>query len=83
MRPIALQSAMGGMALSVIGTALASGGLWSPVAGALNQEIIDASYRFFQCLASADPSEGILFRTRDGRGRVVSGGNFKRVTVQA
>lgn len=40
-RRIALQSAIGGMALSVIGMALASGGLLSPVAGALNQEIID------------------------------------------
>ena len=34
MRRIALQSAIGGMALSVIGMALASGGLLSPVAGA-------------------------------------------------
>ncbi len=41
MRSIAIQSAIGGMALSVIGMALASGGLLSPVAGALSQEIID------------------------------------------
>ena len=41
MRNIALQSAIGGMALSVIGMALASGGLLSPVAGAISQEIID------------------------------------------
>jgi heavy metal translocating P-type ATPase len=41
MRRIALQSAIGGMALSVVGMALASGGLLSPVAGAVSQEIID------------------------------------------
>ncbi|MEK6643629.1 MAG: heavy metal translocating P-type ATPase [Planctomycetota bacterium] len=41
MRRIALQTAVGGMALSVVGMALASGGLLSPVAGALCQEIID------------------------------------------
>ena len=41
MRSIALQSAIGGMALSVIGMALASGGRLSPVAGAVSQEIID------------------------------------------
>lgn len=41
MRKIALQSAIGGMALSMIGMGLASGGLLSPVAGALTQEVID------------------------------------------
>ena len=41
MRRIALQSAIGGMALSVIGMALASVGLLSPVAGAVSQEVID------------------------------------------
>lgn len=41
MRKIALQSAIGGMALSVIGMGLASGGLLTPVAGAVSQEIID------------------------------------------
>lgn len=41
MRRIALQSAIGGMALSVVGMALASGGLLAPVAGAISQEIID------------------------------------------
>jgi cation transport ATPase len=41
MRRIALQCAFGGMALSVIGMALASGGLLSPVAGALSQEVMD------------------------------------------
>jgi heavy metal translocating P-type ATPase len=41
MRQIALQSAVGGMALSVIGMGLASGGLLTPVAGAVAQEMID------------------------------------------
>lgn len=41
MRRIALQSAIGGMALSVIGMGMASGGLLAPVAGAVAQEIID------------------------------------------
>jgi heavy metal translocating P-type ATPase len=41
MRVVALQSAMGGMALSVAGMILAAGGGLSPVAGALTQEVID------------------------------------------
>jgi heavy metal translocating P-type ATPase len=41
MRRIALQSAVGGMALSVIGMALAAAGYLPPVAGAIAQEIID------------------------------------------
>ncbi len=41
MRAIALQSALGGMALSVLGMLLAAGGYLSPVAGAIGQEIID------------------------------------------
>jgi heavy metal translocating P-type ATPase len=41
MRQIALQSAIGGMAVSVVGMGLASGGLLVPVAGAVAQEIID------------------------------------------
>lgn len=41
MRRIALQSAVGGMALSTIGMFLAAGGLISPVAGAITQEVID------------------------------------------
>lgn len=41
MRRIALQSAIGGMALSVVGMALAAGGLLPPVAAALFQELID------------------------------------------
>jgi heavy metal translocating P-type ATPase len=41
MRRIALQSAIGGMALSVAGMSLAAAGLLSPVAGAIGQEAID------------------------------------------
>lgn len=40
-RHIALQSAMGGMALSLIGMGFAAAGYISPVAGAILQEIID------------------------------------------
>jgi heavy metal translocating P-type ATPase len=41
MRKIALQSAVGGMALSLIGMAFAGLGYLTPVAGAVTQEIID------------------------------------------
>jgi hypothetical protein len=40
MRTIALQSALGGMTLSILGMIVAAFGL-SPVAGAISQEIID------------------------------------------
>ncbi len=41
MRTIALQSALGGMALSVAGMFLAAYGFLTPVAGAIGQELID------------------------------------------
>jgi heavy metal translocating P-type ATPase len=41
MRIIALQSAVGGMALSVIGMVVAATGHLTPVAGAISQEVID------------------------------------------
>jgi P-type E1-E2 ATPase len=41
MRSIALQSAVGGMALSVIGMIFAAAGYLPPVAGAIAQEVID------------------------------------------
>jgi heavy metal translocating P-type ATPase len=41
MRSIALQSAIGGMALSIVGMLLAAAGYLPPVAGAISQEIID------------------------------------------
>lgn len=41
MRNIALQSAVGGMALSIIGMVIAAFGYLPPVAGAISQEVID------------------------------------------
>jgi cation transport ATPase len=43
MRAIALQSAVGGMALSMIGMGFAAAGLLPPVAGAIAQELIDVA----------------------------------------
>jgi cation transport ATPase len=42
MRKIALQSAVGGMLLSIVGMTFASLGYLTPVLGAITQEIIDA-----------------------------------------
>ena len=41
LRIIALQSVVGGMALSLIGMILAATGNLTPVAGAISQEVID------------------------------------------
>ena len=41
MRAVALQSAVGGIVLSLIGMAVAAAGLSTPVAGAIAQEVID------------------------------------------
>ena len=41
MRRIALQSAVGGMALSVAGMLVAAAGMLPPVSGAVLQEVID------------------------------------------
>jgi cation transport ATPase len=41
MRRIALQSAIGGMALSIVGMLIAFGGHLPPVAGAVFQEVTD------------------------------------------
>ena len=41
MRSIALQSAIGGMALSLVGMMFAAAGYLNPVAGAISQEVID------------------------------------------
>ncbi len=41
MRMIALQSAVGGMALSLVGVLVAAAGYLPPVAGAVTQEVID------------------------------------------
>jgi heavy metal translocating P-type ATPase len=57
MRQIALQSAIGGMALSVIGMILASVGYLSPVAGAVSQEIIDVLAILNALRAAIRPNE--------------------------
>jgi hypothetical protein len=57
MRQIALQSAIGGMALSVVGMGLASGGLLTPVAGAVAQEIIDVVAIFNALRAAMRPRQ--------------------------
>jgi P-type E1-E2 ATPase len=43
MRRIAMQSAVGGMGVSMVGMVLAAGGYLPPVAGAIAQEIIDVA----------------------------------------
>jgi cation transport ATPase len=73
MRRIALQSAIGGMALSVIGMALASVGLLSPVAGALSQEIIDVLAVFNAVRAAVRPKELTDFRPASEADRCPTG----------
>ena len=41
LRRVALQSALGGMSLSIVGMMFASIGLLTPVAGAMAEEVID------------------------------------------
>jgi heavy metal translocating P-type ATPase len=55
MRRIALQSAVGGMALSVVGMLVAAAGYLPPVAGALAQEIIDVLVIFNALRVAAPP----------------------------
>jgi len=55
MRRIALQSAVGGMALSVVGMLVAAFGYLPPVAGALAQEIIDLVVVFNALRVSVAP----------------------------
>ena len=55
MRRIALQSAVGGMALSVAGMFVAAFGYLPPVAGALAQEVIDLIVVFNALRVSARP----------------------------
>jgi P-type E1-E2 ATPase len=55
MRTIALQSAGGGMALSLIGMLAAAAGLLSPVAGAIAQEVIDVLAVLNALRAAASP----------------------------
>ncbi len=55
MRRIALQSAVGGMALSVVGMLVAAAGYLPPVAGAVTQEIIDLVVVFNALRVGASP----------------------------
>jgi heavy metal translocating P-type ATPase len=70
MRRIVLQSAIGGMVLSVVGMALASGGLLSPVAGAVCQEVIDVFAVFNALRAAIRPKELSDFADGTTRSRV-------------
>jgi heavy metal translocating P-type ATPase len=58
MRGIALQSAVGGMVLSIAGMFLASAGWLTPVAGALAQEIIDV-FAVLNALRAAFPPRSL------------------------
>ena len=58
MRKIALQSAVGGMILSVIGMGFAGLGYLSPVAGAVTQEIIDV-FAVLNALRAAIPPKNL------------------------
>ena len=55
LRRIALQSAVGGMALSFIGMLVAAAGYLPPVAGALAQELIDLAVVFNALRVSIAP----------------------------
>ncbi|MBP9855506.1 MAG: cadmium-translocating P-type ATPase [Candidatus Omnitrophica bacterium] len=54
MRTVALQSAVGGMILSIIGMIFAAAGYLTPVAGAIGQEIIDV-FAILNALRAAVP----------------------------
>ncbi len=56
MRRIALQSAVGGMAVSVIGMAAAAAGFLPPIGGAVAQEVIDLA-AVLNAVRTAIPSE--------------------------
>ncbi len=56
MRRIALQSAVGGMALSIVGMGLAAAGYLPPVTGAIAQELIDVFAVLNALRASVRPS---------------------------
>jgi len=58
MRRIALQSAVGGMALSLIGMSFASAGYLPPVAGAICQEVIDV-FAVLNALRAAIPPRSL------------------------
>ena len=62
MRSIALQSAIGGMGLSMLGMLLASAGYLPPVAGALTQEVIDVMAVLNALRVAIPPKELIDFK---------------------
>jgi heavy metal translocating P-type ATPase len=70
MRAIALQSAVGGMALSVAGMIVAALGHLPPVAGAISQEIIDIVV-VVNALRAAWPPKSLTDFGGDGRSRTV------------
>ncbi len=63
MRAIALQSAIGGMAASLVGMGFAAAGLLPPVAGAIAQEIIDVVVVLNALRAAWPPKALTDFRT--------------------
>ncbi len=65
MRRIALQSAVGGMGLSVLGMGLAAGGYLTPVAGAVAQELIDVLAVLNALRAAMPPTSLTDFSTMD------------------
>lgn len=65
MRGIALQSALGGMAASVLGMGLAAFGFLSPVAGAVLQEVIDL-VAVLNALRAAFPKSALVDFHREG-----------------
>lgn len=59
MRTIALQSALGGMALSVVGMFFAAAGYLPPVAGAICQEVIDL-FAILNAIRAAFPPKSLI-----------------------
>ncbi|HMD35025.1 MAG TPA: HAD-IC family P-type ATPase, partial [Vicinamibacterales bacterium] len=93
LRAVALQSAIGGMALSGFGMALASLGILTPVAGAVAQEAIDllavlnalrtarqpsALTDFGEAATTPEPLQGAPSSTSDRRERRIDSGGRER-----
>ncbi len=70
MRRIALQSAVGGMALSMIGMMVAAAGYLTPVTGAITQEVIDVVAVLNALRAAFPPS---VMHDYDGRWEISRG----------
>jgi cation transport ATPase len=65
MRRIAMQSAVGGMAVSMIGMLLAAAGYLPPVAGAIAQEVVDVA-AVLNALRVVFPTEELSDDTASG-----------------